>query len=84
VSRCCGIARGQRLRLVERLRAHLAGVVDPHQPRRVAPLVGRQVGFRQAAGRMRAIAHGAAGESAQCAIEAEDQMVDHGGPPVAE
>ena len=32
------VARGQRLRLVERLRAHLADMIDPHQPACMAAL----------------------------------------------
>ena len=47
-----GVARDQRLRLIERLRAHLTGVVDAHQPGCVAPLVGRERRFRQAMGRI--------------------------------
>ena len=71
------VARGQCLRLVERLRAHLSRMVDPHEPRRVTPLVERELRFRQAAGRMRARTHRAAGEGAQRAVETEDQLINH-------
>ena len=73
-----GIARDQRLRRVERLRADFAGVVDAHQPRGVAALVRRRA---SASGRSRA-GHRArrrrdAGQRAQRAVEADDQRVEH-------
>ena len=43
----CRIARGERLALVERLRAHLADVVDAHQRRGVRALGGVEFGFGQ-------------------------------------
>ena len=48
------VARNQRLCRIERLRAHLAGMVDPHQTRRMRAFRGRQVAFGQHGTRYRA------------------------------
>ncbi len=72
-----GVAGGQRLRLVEGLGADLAGMVDAHQPPRMAPLLGGELRFRQAVCGIDPPARGDAGERAQRAVEPEDQRIDH-------
>ena len=67
------VARGQRLRRVERLRAHLAGVVHAHQAGGVARAPRRRAGLGQLGARLRARAGGDAGERAQRTVEADDQ-----------
>ena len=73
------VARHQRLRGVERLRADFAGVVDAHQPGGVPALGVGQRSFGQRGAGDRARGRRVPGQRAQGAIEADDELVDHGG-----
>ncbi len=72
-----GIARDERLRRVQRLRADLAGMVDTHQPRRVARLVRGQTGFRNPLARRGPRRRDGAGQRAQRAVEGNDEVFEH-------
>ncbi len=68
---------GQRLALVERLCAHLAGVVDAHQPRDMAPLFGIERRGVEFGSRVGAPGHRRlAGGGAARAIESDHEMVN--------
>ena len=74
-----GIAGDERLRGVECLRADLAGVIDAHQARRVTPFVGRHDGLLEIGPGRRPRRGRHAGQRAQRAIEADDEIVQHVG-----
>ena len=69
------IAGGQRLALVERLRADLADMVDAHQRSGVVALIGAQLGVGHAFGGRASRGLGDAGDGAQRAVEFADQSI---------
>jgi hypothetical protein len=73
------IARDQRLRRVERLRADLPGVIDAHESGGVTPVGGLLHRFGEIRAGRRTRRRRRAGERSQGAVEAEDEGVDHGG-----
>src|SRR5439155_5846433 len=79
------IARGERLALVERLRADFAAVIDPHEGGGAPALETRQIGLRVLPGRGRPARGRDPEHGAQSLVEFGDQLVDgataygHGG-----
>ena len=72
-----GITRGQRLPLIQRLSRDLAGVIDPHQPRRMPGLVVVEQSIDGVAGGIlqpRSAVHPR--RAAQSAVEADDQPIE--------
>src|SRR6266702_2238627 len=70
------IARGERLALVERLRADFAAVIDPHEGGSAPALEVRQIGLRVLPGRGRPARGRDPGHGAQPPVEFGDQPVD--------
>jgi hypothetical protein len=68
-----GIARHQRLCRIERLCAHLAGMVDAHQSGRMPALVRLERRIGEVGAGNRTGGRGRAGQRAKRAIETEDQ-----------
>ena len=71
------VARHQRLCRIQRLRAHLAGVIDAHQPGGVALLFRRELRQREIGAGNRAGRRRRPGECAQGAVETHDKLIDH-------
>jgi hypothetical protein len=72
------VARRQRLALVERLRADLAGVVDAHQRRRVRAALAGKLGLGKLVSRHRAQRLRRSKHRAQAPVEGNDQIVERG------
>src|SRR2546425_8866918 len=70
------VRRRKRLALVERLGAHLAAVVDPHQGRRVAAQFVVEVFLGYGLGRAGPARDRLAQDQTQCLVELEDAAIE--------